>query len=415
MKQIVLNLTKPQEDFVFSESTHPGMVAGYGAGKSQAAVIRIILKALQYPSMTFAFIEPTFDLIRLIAFPRFEEILTNWGVEFKLNKSDAIITLENGSKIIFRSAEVPSRLVGFECADAVIDEADTLKTNHAAEVWNKMLGRIREKKPDGSKNTLAAVSTPEGFGWMYEAFGKELKSGYELIKAPTSSNPYLPENYVDNLRATYPSNLLSAYLDGEFVNLTSGSIYHEFDRFLNGSHETITSNEPLHIGMDFNVGNMSASVFVTRETNPHAVDELTGIYDTPAMINVIKDRYQGHAIFVYPDASGNNRKSNNASVTDLTLLRQAGFTVLNNAANPAVKDRILAVNGMICANGERRLKVNSDKCPALTEALEKQCYDKNGEPDKHSGLDHLVDSLGYYVSYKFPVRKGFKTVQVVGL
>lgn len=415
VKEITLNLTKPQENFVFSKSTHPGMVAGYGAGKSQAAVIRIIIKALQYPSMTFAFIEPTFDLIRLIAFPRFEEILRNWDIEYKLNKSDAIITLENGSKVIFRSAEVPSRLVGFECADAVIDEADTLKNAHATEVWNKMLGRIREKKPDGGQNTLAAVSTPEGFGWMYETFGKDLKQGYELIKAPTSSNPYLPSNYIDNLRATYPSNLLSAYLDGEFVNLTAGSIYHEFDRHLNQSREIITSNEPLHIGMDFNVGNMSASIWVTLNGNPHAVDELTGIYDTPAMISTIKDRYHGHAIFIYPDASGDNRKSNNASVTDLTLLRQAGFTVLNNQANPRVKDRILSVNAMICSGNERKLFVNSDKCPTLVEAFEKQCYDKNGEPDKQSGLDHIVDAAGYFLAYKYPIRKGFKTVQVVGL
>lgn len=415
MKDIKISLTEPQEDFVYSDATHPGMVAGYGAGKSQAAAIRILTKALQYPSMSFGFVEPTFDLIRLIAFPRFEEILQKWGINYQLNRSDAIITLENNSKIIFRSAEIPSRLVGFEVADAVIDEADTLKPKHAEEVWTKMLGRIRQAKPDGSKNTLGAVSTPEGFGWMYETFGKNLKKGYELIKAPTSSNPYLPDGYIDNLKTTYPSNLLSAYLDGEFVNLTAGSIYHEFDRQLNASQETITSNEPIHVGMDFNVGNMSASIWVQRSGLPHAVDELTGVYDTPAMAQILKERYQGHAIYVYPDASGNARKTNNASTSDITILRQAGFTVLVNASNPAVKDRILSFNAMINAGSERKLFVNVDKCPTLVEALEKQSYDKNGEPDKQSGLDHIVDAAGYYIAYKFPIRKGFKTVQVVGL
>jgi hypothetical protein len=45
-------------------------------------------------------------------------------------------------------------------------------------------------------------------------------------------------------------------------------------------------------------------VFVLRDGEPHAVDELTGILDTPAMIASIKARFVGHAIFVYPDASG---------------------------------------------------------------------------------------------------------------
>jgi hypothetical protein len=70
---------------------------------------------------------------------------------------------------------------------------------------------------------------------------------------------------------------------------------------------------------------------------------------------------------------------------------------------------------MILSGSERKLFVNADNCPGLVEALEKQCYDKNGEPDKHSGLDHIVDAAGYFIAYKFPIRKGFKTVQVVGL
>ena len=167
LKKIKLNLTEPQEDFIFSEAIHPAMVAGYGAGKSQAAVIRIALLALKYKGLSFAFVEPTYDLIRLIAFPRFEEILDSWGVKYNLNKADAIIKLDNGSQIIFRSADSPERLVGFEVSDAVIDEADTLRIDQARTVWTKMLGRIRERKPDNSPNTRAAVSTPEGFGFMY--------------------------------------------------------------------------------------------------------------------------------------------------------------------------------------------------------------------------------------------------------
>lgn len=413
---IRLKLTEPQEDFIFSEAIHPAMVAGYGAGKSQAAVIRIALLALKYKGLSFGFVEPTYDLIRLIAFPRFEEVLDSWGVKYNLNKADAIIKLDNGSQIIFRSADSPERLVGFEVSDAVIDEADTLRIDQARTVWTKMLGRIRERKPDNSPNTLAAVSTPEGFGFMYEMWGKEKREGYELIKAPTSSNPYLPDGYIAQLQATYSGSQLSAYLDGNFVNLNAGSVYHEFDRNLNATSQTIMADDVLHIGLDFNVANMSAVVHVVRGDSVHAVNEITGVFDTPTMGRILKEKYPAHRILIYPDASGNARKSNNASESDHSILRSFGFQVLVNSRNPFVKDRVLSVNAMINNQGERRYFVNAQYCPSLAESLEKQSYDKNGEPDKKSGFDHVVDATGYFIAYKYPlVNNRPQFAQVVGI
>ena len=393
------------------------MVAGYGAGKSQAGVIRILLLALKYPKMSFGFVEPTYDLIRLIAFPRFEEILQNLNIDYKLNRSDATIKLANGSMIIFRSADNPERLVGFQLADCVVDEIDTLRTEQAKTVWTKLLGRIRERKPDGMPNTLAAVSTPEGFGFMYEMWGKEKRDGYELIKAPTMSNPYLPDGYVDQLRATYSSSQLSAYLDGEFVNLNAGSVYPEFSRAENASNEQIKTGDTLHVGMDFNVTNCSLVIHVVRDNDtPHAVKEFTGIFDTPSAARIIKERFAGHKIMIYPDASGNSRKSNNASESDHSILRAAGFQVLSNNRNPFVKDRVLSFNNMIHNQGERRYFVNPSECPSLVESLEKQAYDKSGEPDKQGGFDHVVDAAGYFVSYRYPIvsnRPQF--AQIVGI
>jgi len=401
---------------VLSDAPHPGLVAGYGAGKSQAAVARIALRACQYPKMSFGFVEPTFDLVRMIAWPRFTEMLTEWGIDHTLNKAEAILRLENDAQIIFRSADNPERLVGFEIADGVIDEIDTLRADQAADVWTKMLARCRQKKPDGGRNSLGAVSTPEGFKFFYNRFHKSPGDGYVLYRAPTSSNPYLPENYIDQLKATYSAAQLQAYCDGIFVNLTAGSVYAEFDRTANGCATTIQGNEPLHIGLDFNVGKMSAAIAVLREDCPHFVDELSGILDTPAMIAAIKSRYAGHAIYVYPDASGGNRKSNNASESDIALLRAANFTVLAPNANPPVKDRIMAMNQLIHADGLRRLKVNVDRCPGLVEGLEKQAYDKNGEPDKTGGLDHMNDACGYLVFYRWPVRgRTLKPLKIGGI
>jgi hypothetical protein len=131
--------------------------------------------------------------------------------------------------------------------------------------------------------------------------------------------------------------------------------------------------------------------------------EYTGVFDTPAIARMLKERYKdkGHAIYIYPDASGNSRKSQNASESDIAILRHHGFNILVNNANPAVKDRVLSANSMI---ESRKYRVNLDTCPSLVEAFERQAYDKNGEPDKTSGFDHVIDSATYFIAYRYPIQ-----------
>lgn len=412
-----MKLTPPQYDFVAAPEQFPALVAGFGAGKSHAGIWRALYLKRKYHRQNVAFYMPTYDLVTRMAFPRFEEVLSEMRASYKVNKNDSVIDIENCGSVIFRTMDNPARIVAYEVADSICDELDTLPTEKARDVWNKVIARNRQKKPDGSLNTVGVATTPEGFRFVYDRWKKNPAKGYRLIKATTMSNEAnLPPGYIDSLRASYPANLLAAYLDGEFVNLTAGSIYAEFDRVLNGSLTEIQTSEPLHIGLDFNVGQMAAAVFVLRDGAPHAADEITGVLDTPAMIAAIKARYTGHAIFVYPDASGGGRRSNNASESDIALLRAARFTVLAPAANPPVKNRILAVNQQIHSEGVRRLRVNIDRCPALVEALEKQSYDKNGEPDKMSGLDHINDACGYFIHYKFPIAgKTMQRVQIGGI
>lgn len=147
---------------------------------------------------------------------------------------------------------------------------------------------------------------------------------------------------------------------------------------------------------------MFSAISVRRVDGFHVVAELAGVLDTPEAIRIIRDRYAGHAIRVYPDASGKSRKTVDASRSDLILLRDAGLRVVVNPANPAVRDRIVSVNS---AFENARLWVNSRACPKLAAALEQQAYAANGEPDKEGGFDHPADALGYMVVKEMPVRK----------
>lgn len=384
----------------------------HNSGKTQAAVLRAIIGKLQHPETDRGFYEPTYDLIRMIAFPRFEEMLTGMNIPYRLYKSPLnYLEIHGYGKIFFRSMDSPERIIGYEHGDCDIDELDTLKTEDAAKAFMQILARNRQKKRDGSPNTIGVTTTPEGFRFTYEAWAKDAiksaQNGYVIYHAPTYSNPHLPADYVDSLKSIYPENLLDAYIEGRFVNLTSGTVFNGYERFKCRSVETIKEGEPLKIGMDFNVTNMSAVVYVERQEKDsqatwHAVDELKGIYDTPAMITAIKERYGKRHVTVYPDASGKSRKTVDASISDIALLEKAGFSVRAKDANPPVKDRVTSANACF---SHGRVFVNDEKCPEFARCLEQLAYDKSGLPDKKSNLDHLPDAGTYPLAYEFPIRK----------
>lgn len=416
-------LNVPQGQFLALPHKFRAFVAGFGSGKTWVGSAGICKHVWEWPGVNSGYFAPTYPQIRDIFFPTIEEVAYDWGLKVKTKEGDKEVEFYSGgryrSTTICRSMEKPQTIVGFKIGHALVDELDVLPVLKAQHAWRKIIARMRYNM-DGLKNGVDVTTTPEGFKFVYQQFVKQLREKphlcelYGLIQASTYDNELnLPGDYIDSLKESYPPQLIQAYLDGLFVNLLSGTVYHAYDRKLNGCTDVLQPGEPLHIGMDFNVGKMSAITHVKRDGLPRAVDEIMQGYDTPDMIQKIKERYWRYdgntyqkicEILVYPDASGDSRKSVNASTTDLALLKQAGFQVKAPAANPPVKDRVNAMNAMFCnAAGERRYLVNADKCPTYADCLEQQVWADNGEPDKSQGNDHAPDAGGYFIHNQFPI------------
>lgn len=401
-----INLIQHQLDFIQSEARHTGLVAGFGSGKSRAATIKTWAKKMKYPRIDVAYYLPTYSLIEDIAYPNFEELLKQLRIPYQLIKSSKWITTPLG-KIIFRSMDNPNYIVGYEVGYSLIDEADILGIDKMKTAVKNIVARNRSVLPNKDPHQLDFVSTPEGFQFMYQFFVKNGSDHRRLIKAKTSDNPYLPDDYIEILTDMYTKEQLAAYLDGEFVNLTSGTIYYNYDRKKNDTKEQIRNREVLHIGMDFNITNMNAVIHVIRNNQPMALAEISGAFDTPNMIEIIKEDYKmkGHSIVVYPDASGEQRSTISLD-TDIKLLKKAGFKVIVGKSNPRVKDRITSMNVAFKNSKDiREYLVNAENCPNYTEALEQHTY-KNGQPDKNSGHDHITEAAGYFISSRKKKRIG---------
>lgn len=415
------SLNVPQSQFLAMDQKFRAYVAGFGSGKTWVGCGGLMQHFWEFPRINAGYFAPTYPQIRDIFYPTIEEVAFDWGLRVKINESNKEVHVYEGRKsrgtIICRSMEKPETIIGFKIGKALCDELDVLKAEKAQNAWRKIIARMRYNV-DGLKNGVDVTTTPEGFKFVYDQFVKQIaaKPGlatlYGLIQASTFDNELnLPADYIPSLIQSYPPQLILAYLKGQFCNLASGSVYPCFDRKLNHSDAEMNPGEPLHIGMDFNVLKMAAVIYVIRDGCPIAVDELVDVRDTPEMARMIVERWKskGHAITIYPDASGQNTSSKSASQSDLSILKQSGFVLSVGSQNPAVKDRVLSTNAMLLnGQGERRMKVNTHRCPKFTQGLEQQPYDKNGEPDKTNGIDHVNDAGTYPIVRLWPIIKPVK-------
>jgi predicted phage terminase large subunit-like protein len=254
VNSLVLDGTPSQKAFIESDWKFPAFVGGMGSGKTYALCSRAIRLLIQHQTQ-IAYYMPTYDLVRHLGFPRLVDLLLNAGFDIKTNQSNFTIDVTGWRRkawryggVMFRTMEDPDRLVGYEVGHSLIDELDTLPTAKAEKIWQRAMQRNRLTLPDGAVNTMAVGTTPEGFRFAYEQWGRDTikaeAGGYKLYRGRTAENKHLPVDYIDNLRGQHPAQLLQAYLDGEFVNLNDGIIQRHWFQ-----PSTVTPNE-LTMGVD---------------------------------------------------------------------------------------------------------------------------------------------------------------------
>ncbi|HAW77680.1 MAG TPA: hypothetical protein DCW74_18335 [Alteromonas australica] len=350
-------------------------------------------------------VEPTYQLVKRVAIAEWSQTLRQLGIPFEEHKADNAMTVgPRGQqfKVYFYSAQHPERIVGQTASWAVIDESALV----SEKVFANVLARVRD--PKAKLSQICCVSTPEGFNWLWKTFVKNATSQTRLIKAKTSDNPFLPPEYLDTLREQYTELEFSQYCEGEFIAM-SGSVYSRFDRNVHIKQLQSPLQGDLVVGADFNIGKMAWVIGSNLGDKLHFFDEqITHNRNTEEAAELLDQKLRGiyfqagltykpREIRIYCDASGAARKTS-ASRSDTAILRSFGWRVMHHPANPAIRDRVNAVN---VAFLKQRLYIDP-KATYLMQCIEQQGYDQSGLPEKN-GLDHGADAIGYAVSYIMPV------------
>jgi PBSX family phage terminase large subunit len=402
LKQIIpeIPLYKHQLEFINSPHRYNALVGGFGCGKTLVSICKADAQLKKRDNKgLIIYVAPTYQLANDVNIPDFEEFYDHFKVRYKVKRAEHKILLTSKNfkgEIWFRSGEKPERIVGFNATDFIIDEFDILRLQQQEVLWRKLIARIRKC----NDATGSIVTTPEGFKKTYDLC--ITKKIVNRIKGKTVDNTSLPEDYIADLYNQYDPELVKQYLEGEFVNIKGRKAYYAFSR---GQHVIKTeeiNTSRIHIGMDFNVDPMTATLGVYISGKLIIFDEYyLKDSNTTRMCQRIKEDYPDMEIVVYPDMTGIKRgTAASTGVTDLTIIKQAGFNI-SGSRNPFVRDRLNTVNGAL-SNDKIFIM---DKCEFLIRDLEQVVTDTYGEIDKsNSDLTHSSDGFGYKVCRLFPIK-----------
>ena len=406
-----------QWEFLTINKTNPqkkvnAMVGGYGCGKTwifiRKCAYNLIMKKNNEGLSNGWVIYPTYDLADELFVQPMKELLSENGIHYTYNVQKHRFTTPYGNMKIYQ-LQKSENIVGSSLSWIGFDEFDVGNYRQTNLAYNKALGRMR-----GSENCeLFIVTSPEGFGKTYEIFVEEYNDSKHIVHGKTTDNPYLPDSYVELLEANYTPELLKAYRDGNFVNISELSTYYSFNR--TGANSNVKECEydrtkPVLIGMDFNVSPFCAVLAHIYQSSPQirVFDTITlehqgqGDLLTQRMCDTIKSKYPNSTHVIYPDASSMQRATN-ASHSDLDILKMNNFQIKLRKTNPLVKNR---VNSMNLKLSEGNLII-SPRCKMLIQDLEK-VTNIRGTTDinkKNSNYTHASDALGYLVSWEYPITR----------
>jgi hypothetical protein len=384
-----------------------GLVTGYGGGKTLALAKRMIWLAWlnrPVPAMT---ISPTYPMAETTIVEQIKEALDGkcqgTSTTFRLMRSQPYrFEIRRGRELATircASGEKPDRLKGPNIGPIGIDEPFLMERA----VFDQALARCRH--PAAKLLEINVTGTPEGVvGWGYDLFEGELRARHDvgLVQCSSRENLALPTDYVDRLEAAYDDQAREAYVDGRFVNLAAGRVYHSFDPAAHVVAAPKPTGADVCVGMDFNVDPFAFVMFWRHGDRMHVFheEELRNT-DSEEAAETIRRRWPD-VRKVYPDASGRNRQSagGGGGRSAFAYMEAAGLVPVCRAANPRLVDRRNAVNG---AFRHGRVTI-APECKRLRQYLLAYTHARANATD-HKAMSHLLDAMGYPIAYLFPVDR----------
>ena len=382
-------LHQKQKDIVLDRHRFRVVCAGRRGGKTELAVNEMAGKAYAKGGRNIAYIAPTLQQARDIAWVQLVNVCAPITVK-KLESPTHTLTVQTvdggKSKISLRGWESIETMRGQAFDFLVIDEIASMKNWESN--WNEIL---RPTLTDRVGECLF-ISTPKGFNHFYDLYNKPntpAGSDYASFHFTSYDNPYLKASEIDKAKAELTEDQFAQEYLADFRK-QEGLVYKEFDRKI---HIYDDDTLPLKVseylaGIDFGFTNPTAVIHIKRDHDENYY--VTGEwYQRGRTEEQIAD-YVKSCEFnrVYPDPE---------APSAIQVMNLKGIPVVEVIKNKdSIKNGINRVRQLLKMN---KLKIHSS-CINLISEFESYAYadpkpDHNENENPIKDNDHALDALRY--------------------
>lgn len=414
------------------------LIGGFGAGKSMTDVMLCLFLYSCYAKspepITIGILGVTIKLLKQTVIADLERAFDAAGIPYRDNSQAGTLTVGQIT-FVYLAMQNPDDIYAFNFHAAICDEIDEVPADRVKKIVTAIQERCRAMIPASTNGKMQArepfiffSTTAQGLGGTFmlvEEFRKN-KVPYAVIRARTQDNPYLAPGQLKLLRKLYTEDEARAFLDGEFVNLSQGRCYPEFDpakhiympfpikegtRVYNedGTFARFEGGDVIYVGQDFNAGYNAAVVMVQRGGNIHVVTGHHWDWVGQGAVK-LRQQYPNNRIVLIPDANGKEIMSGFTEEFEEQLIE-----IFWNNVNPSILERITAVNkafrfGQLYIHQANEKNDSMDK---ITMCLQTRDFDDTGKPRKGKGpnaLDHWGDAMEYGVWHIIHQINGFEKI-----
>ncbi len=406
-----------QAEFVKSRARFSAFIGGVRSGKTYSGTAKALSRAFLLPTVGAA-VAPTVGMARDVLVPQYAELAANRIAKWTSSTGDMI--LDNGSKILFRSADNPERLMGLTLDWFHLDEAAQLPRR----VWEVLVNRTISTGGPGFITT-----TPRGKNWVWRLV-EEWRDDPDASAffAKTSDNPLIDSAEIDRARRQLDSRYFRQQFEASFEE-EGTRVYEDFTPQLHVLEESwqIRDNWPIYIGVDFGWTHPSALIWaqLSPEGKWFIFDELVeqhlrlerlaaAILGDPVTLagRTFRARIPYSKVErIISGIEGLQSRQESGGESALSALSSLGISRAV-AARSSILSGINAVRAkLLSADSEVKLFVDP-RCRRLIDDFSGYKYpeDRNSEPDGELPLkdgihDHTMDALRYMIEFVTPLRQ----------
>lgn len=374
------------------------LIGGYGCGKSFTCTMFCLFLISQYikgpNSINIGVVGVTIKLLRQTVLKDLKIALDRGGILYRDNQQAGIMQVGDYVTFTYLAMENPETIFAHNFNCVLCDELDELPTEKVLEAIKAIQERNRVPLPPPMSREpfVTFTTTAQGLGGTYQLIQrlKDRNLPYAIIRARTADNTSLSPQQVRLLRGLYTEDEARAYLDGEFVNLTTGRVYPTYDRRIHTyTPLKIKPEETLYVGSDFNFGYNASVLCVVRG---NCIFVLKGYHwdFVGHMAALLRQEFPDNPIIDIPDASGKEIMSG-----FVEEFESHKIDIYWNKANPSITERITAINKALMF--KQLFICDTQSTKQLRLGLEVRDFDDTGKPRKGKGpeaLDHFCFVAG---------------------